>query len=176
MEIPGIGSVTKDSQSGWYCSGPVSVKVLGGQPCQFVLDGYEDDPKQQEFHAAIAKFLSIDRSVLERVEKEIYKYYEVCRDLYGDEVDDFVMINSANKVWPHIQLGTEPVVQRRSDGDELIYISLECECDWEPEHGLQIVFKNGKEVNKIGPFDSHLTNSDAYDNEDLEDVIFVSNE
>jgi hypothetical protein len=22
-----------------------------------------------------------------------------------------------------------------------VYVSVECECDWEPEHGLQIVFR-----------------------------------
>ncbi len=44
-------------------------------------------------------------------------------------------------------------------------------CDWEREHGLQIVFKQGLFVNKVGAFDGHLTNSDAYANEELENVI-----
>ena len=45
-------------------------------------------------------------------------------------------------------------------------------CDWEEEHGLQIVFKNGLTINKIGPYDGHCTNSDAYDDESLEDIIY----
>lgn len=61
---------------------------------------------------------------------------------------------------------------RRAYGDKGIYVSLECSCDWEPEHGLQIVFKDGKRVNKISSYDGHLTNSDAYADDDLEDVIF----
>jgi len=35
------------------------------------------------------------------------------------------------------------LITRRAYGDKGIYVSLECGCDWEHEHGLQIVFKNG---------------------------------
>ncbi|WP_407939254.1 DUF6985 domain-containing protein [Microbulbifer thermotolerans] len=48
------------------------------------------------------------------------------------------------------------MVLRRPYGDKLVYISLECSCDWEREHGLQIVFKQGLYVNKIGPLDGIL--------------------
>jgi hypothetical protein len=63
-------------------------------------------------------------------------------------------------------------VTRRAYGDRGIYISLECECEWEEEHGLQIVFKNGLRVNKVGPYDGHVTHSDAYADKSLEDVIY----
>jgi Transposase DDE domain len=51
------------------------------------------------------------------------------------------------------------------------YISVEnfetvAECG-----GLQIVFKDGLCVSKVGPYDGHLTNSDAYANDEFEDVI-----
>lgn len=45
-------------------------------------------------------------------------------------------------------------------------------CDWETEHGLQIVFKQGLKINKLGPFDGHLTNSDAYADKKLENVVY----
>jgi hypothetical protein len=37
-----------------------------------------------------------------------------------------------------------------------------CGCDWEEEHGLQIVLRNGVRVNKVDGYDGHLTNSDAF--------------
>jgi hypothetical protein len=84
-----------------------------------------------------------------------------------------MIIDSPRDVWKHVKFGDEPIVTRRAYGDHGVYVSLECNCDWEIEHGLQIVFKNGLKVNKIGPYDGHLTNSDAYARNDLEDAIYV---
>ena len=52
------------------------------------------------------------------------------------------------------------------------YVSVECECDWEPEHGLQIVFRDGRTVTKVGPYNGHLTNNSAYGRQDLDDVVY----
>ena len=61
---------------------------------------------------------------------------------------EFVSIDSPGEIWDHIQFGDEPVVCRREDGDEGIYVSVEG--DWEVEHGLQVVFREGKKVCKVG--------------------------
>ena len=52
--------------------------------------------------------------------------------------------------------------------------SVECECEWEwePEHGLQFVLKNGETVIKVGPYDGHLTHSDADADDSLENIIY----
>jgi hypothetical protein len=63
-------------------------------------------------------------------------------------------------------------VRRRPYADKGIYISVECGCEWEQEHGLQIVLKSGLKVNKLGGYDGHFTNSDAFDDEGLEHVIY----
>jgi hypothetical protein len=49
---------------------------------------------------------------------------------------------------------------------------LECECDWEPEHGLQIVVRHGASVTKVGQFDGHLTNAADYARDDLEGIVY----
>lgn len=172
MNISGIGTVTKDDELGWYYSEPIAVPVLGGAKCRIVVEGYDDDPHQEDFHAAISNFLSSDQSVLKDAEPYIYQYYERCRDYCDPDDDEYVDIDSASNIWEHIQLGREPMFRRRSFGDKGIYVSLECGCDWEQEHGLQIVFKNGLKVNKIGAYDGHVTNSDAYADDSLENVIF----
>jgi hypothetical protein len=71
-----------------------------------------------------------------------------------------------------VRLGSQPVISRRSYRDKGIYVSLECGCDWEEEHGMQLVFKNGLQVVKVGPFDGHLTNADAYADDSLENVVY----
>ncbi len=172
MEISGIGRVTRDDELGWYYSEPIPVALLGGQMCRIIVEGYDDDPNPNDFHVAIRNFLTSDFSILKEAEQHIFRYYKDCNKDWNWSEDQIVCIASPGDVWKYIELGTEPLVTRRADGDQRIYISLECECDWEEEHGLQIVFKNGSKVNKVGQYDGHYTNSDAYDDESLEDVIY----
>jgi hypothetical protein len=172
VEIPGLGIVNKDRELDWYHSAPITVPVLGGRKCRIVVEGYDDDEDKAEFHEAIANFLSIDDSVLKAAEKYIHRYYKDCKKQLDDDDYQAVTIESPGDVWAHIRLGDEPVVSRRAYGDRGVYVSLSCGCDWEDEHGLQIVFKNGRTVNKVGFYDGHLTNSDARGDESLEDVIY----
>ena len=172
MEIPIIGTVTKDESLGWYYSEPIPVQVLGGQMCRVVLSGYDDDANKDDFHTAIKNFLSINQSVLNDAEPHIFQYYKDFNADWDEGSEEFITIESPADVWKHVQLGAKVMVTRRSYGDKGIYISVECECDWEQEHGLQIVFKNGLTINKIGQFDGHCTNSDAYGDESLENIIY----
>jgi len=175
MEMPGLGSVSKHPDIGsWLRSGKLPVSVLGGKLCRIIVEGYADDPRKEDFHAGIQNFLSIGPSVLTDAQDSLFAYF---KDLQGAlwQPDDsqYLVIDSPADVWKHVQLGSEPIVSRRPHGDQGIYISLECGCDWEEEHGLQIVFKNGLLVNKVGPYDGHVTNSDAYGEDELEEVIYV---
>jgi hypothetical protein len=171
MEIPGLGTCTKDKEFGWYYSEPLPIAVLGGISCRIAIEAYDEDDKQEDFHAAIRNFLSLDESVLKATEPYLFRYYQSIIRLLDPEDYEYLEIQSAPDVWKHVQLGNEPTFKRRPYGDKRIYVSLECECGWEPAHGLQIVFKEGLKVNKIGGYDGHVTNSDAYDDDSLEDVI-----
>lgn len=149
------------------------IRALGGHALEIVLD--EDcaqDAQRSDLDRAIRSFIALEPSALTEVEEHVFRYY---LDGQGDVEPGepgYLEIARAADVWEHVQFGAEATVGRRED-DGKVYISLECGCDWEPEHGLQIVFKEGEWVNKIGPFDGHVTNSDAYDDESLEDVIYL---
>jgi hypothetical protein len=171
MEIPGLRKCTFDEDQGCYVSKPISLAVLSGKKCTVLVEGYDEDPPVEDFDAAIANFLKAPNTVLTSAQSHIFRYYLDIKESVEPE-DDFPSIGSPSDIWKFVQLGEEAFVSRRPHGDKSIYISLECNCDWEPEHGLQIVFKNGGIVNKIGPFDGHLTNSDAYADDTLEDVVY----
>lgn len=168
MNIPGLSEMTKDEQWGLYFSQPIEIPLLNGQICQIGIEGYDEDPQKDDFHTAILNLLSASPSVLKDAEPYIYQYYQDIRECYSEIENEFVPINSPADLWRHIQLGSEPIISRRSYGDQRIYVSLECNCDWERERGLQIVFKEGSEICKVGQFDGHLTNAD----ETLENVIY----
>lgn len=172
MNIPGLGEVTKDEQLGWYYSAPMPLALLNGKECRVIVEGYAEDAARVQYHEAITNLLSSSFSVLQAAEQYVFQYYQDMNSNWNPNDDESILIGSPSEVWRHIALGTEPIVTRRAYGDRGIYVSLECNCDWEPEHGLQIVLKNGKVVTKVGPYDGHLSNADAYADEGLENVVY----
>lgn len=167
MHIPGLGDLAWDDELGWWVSEPVPVPVLGGVACRIVLEECDDDPDPEAIHTAIRNFLSAPPRVLREAEPHLYQYYRDHREYVPD-----LRIASPGEVWEHIQFSGEAVVSRRSHGDKRVYVSVEGECDWEEEHGLQVVFEEGARVCKVGPYDGHLTNSDAYADPRLEGVVY----
>jgi hypothetical protein len=169
--IPGLGHVTEDREFGWYVSAPVRVPVLGNLMCSFIVDGYDREEYREAIHGAIRSFLTIDDDVLKQAEPALLEYLEDMNSNWDPGDEEFIALARPSDAWKHVRLGTELHVRpRKKDGKA--YISIECGCDWEPEHGLQIVFKEGRVVNKLGPYDGHMTNSDAYAKPELEDVIY----
>ncbi|WP_328323252.1 hypothetical protein OHA70_30300 [Kribbella sp. NBC_00382] len=154
MEIPGLGPVVEDEAFEGYRSKAVPVAVLGGVDCEFLVQGYEEPEDREDFHAAIRSFLELDPGALTDARQAIYEYYLKIRTVHGDGLA--VRIDGPDDVFEYVDLGNEPEVFRNDDGDGRIYVSLECECDWEPEHGLQLIFRDGCKLTKAGPYDGEV--------------------
>ena len=171
MDVPPLGPVVEDPDTGWLYSHSLFIPVLERE-CQFALEGYGVDPKPTEFHFAIANMLYAERKVLLAVESELFRYY---KDYEGYCIDEGIeLIESPGQIWQHIEFHSDLLVKRRSFGDRRVYVSCEAECSWEAEHGLQIVFKEGAVVNKVGPYHDQLTNVDAFGDPSLEEMIYHS--
>jgi len=93
------------------------------------------------------------------------------QNLAGDDAPR-LQIDRPADVWRHVDLGSVLVVARDHGSGRDVFVSLESNCAWEVEHGLQLVFKNGREVSKVGPFDGHVSNASAYDDDALDGVIY----
>lgn len=173
MLVPGLGELGEEDALGWLYSPDIAIGVLGGKLCSIVLEEYAADPEKEAFHIAIANVLDCPQIILKEAERYIYQYYLDAVSLMESNDDGYVSIGTATEVWAHIRLCEEALVTRRVFGDHGIYASLICDCGWEPEHGLQIVLRNGNQLCKIGKFDGHLTNADAFDDERLEQVVYI---
>ncbi len=148
--------------------------MLGCNPCRFLVADYDTDDFPEEFDTAIENFLDSTKAPLKAAEPHIYRYYEDLNALWARGDPEYIEIVEPSLVWDHISISNEAMVSRRAYGDKGVYISLECECSWEPEHGLLIVFKNGNVVTKVGQVDGHLSNADAYADPSLETTIYRS--
>ncbi|MEV4349711.1 hypothetical protein AB0J83_35075 [Actinoplanes sp. NPDC049596] len=103
MEIPGIGAFTEDEDLGWYRSEPIPVPVLGATPSRIVLDGYDNDPAQEDFHTAVRAFLALDRSALEAATPSIFAYYRDVLNDVGPDAD--LHISGPGEVLDHVLIG-----------------------------------------------------------------------
>ena len=177
VNVPPIGPIAPHPDvDEWFISEPHQIKCLLGHVVQFVFDGYIDDYRKADYHRALQNLINLDSSVLAAVEPHVTQYCNEILDLYDHQDRPHVSIQQPSDVWKYVQFGTEMHVSRRAEGDDEdgIYFSLECNCDWEPEHGLVLVLRDGLEFTKVGPYDGHLTNSDAYADPKLKNVIFKS--
>ncbi|MEM7168261.1 MAG: hypothetical protein AAF581_22635 [Planctomycetota bacterium] len=173
MDIPGIGPVDRDDPTDPWISEGVPVPLLNAQHVTFIIDGY-DEGFSSEYDEAIAAFLAAPPALLQDAIPALFAYYldhkKLCEQ--ADEPLD-VVVSSPDRVLEHIYFGdTEVVVARRNEPDRSVYVSVSGGCDWETEHGLQVVFKGGSTVCKVGPYDGHFTNADAYGDPTLEGVVF----
>jgi len=132
----------------------VPIAFLGGHECSFDLE-YYDDVSNTAVVAAIRNLLEAPRELLGKTTAYVVQY---CRDWRRD-----IDLTRRMDVWKHVQLGHRFDVFAKEDG---VYLSLECNCDWEEEHGLQLVFRDGTEITKVGRFDGDLKteSGDVYDN------------
>lgn len=172
MHIPGLGPVTRDEELGWLHSPPHRSKLLPGGEVRFVLAGYEDEPNPEDFHAAIQAFLMLGPEALAAAAPHVFAYYQDMNANWAPSSAEYVRIASPGEVWDRVQFGDEAYVCRRKRGDRGVYVALTCGCDWEPEHGLQLVFRDGRTLSRVGSADGHLTNADAYGDASLEQVIY----
>ncbi|MEC5158057.1 hypothetical protein RCH13_001974 [Chryseobacterium sp. MP_3.2] len=125
-----------------------------------------------EADQALINFLKLkteDRnSISELAYKNCIDYLDAVEN--GEADEPFRHIMDKNEIWNFIH-PTEIHVTSRPYKEQDIYVMLACECDWEEEHGLQFVFRQGRKLTRISDQDGHLTESDASDKPDEEDEL-----
>jgi hypothetical protein len=90
---------------------------------------------------------------LDRIENShmVYNYYsETLRHGYTTKLD----IKTTKDIWNFVT-STDIIIHSGDDDD--FYLCVSCECEWEEEHGLQLVFKDGRTLTRVGGQDGHLT-------------------
>ena len=62
-------------------------------------------------------------------------------------------IKTTKDIWNFVT-PTEIVIHWDEDGE--FYLCVSCECEWEEEHGLQLVFKDGLTLTRASGHDGHF--------------------
>lgn len=83
------------------------------------------------------------------------RYYTDCEQDYDEEHAESETVNEDN-IFSHIRISS--VIVDEACRTDRIEFHVDGECDWEPEHGLEITISNGK-ILYVGPFENYGPNS-----------------
>jgi len=86
------------------------------------------------------------------------------------ELGKLLHLTDVNDVWKSVQ-PKEVYIQRREYNEKDIYVIVSCKCNWEDEHGLQLVFRQGKKLTRVSANDDDVTDADANNIPDSEDEL-----
>ena len=137
-------------------------ELLAEETADFLIDA----------DVALANFFTIGMDQREAIAPYIWQNCKEFLDAIGYDEDDQALwdIKEAQEIWTFVDF-RNIYVKRRHHRDQDIYIRLDGECEWEREHGLQLVFRQGKKLTRVSQIDGHLTEADAYGKVDAQDEL-----
>src|SRR5579863_1134289 len=136
MNVPSLTGLREHPDiAEWLISDPVAVPYFDGLSLCFILDGLGQEDGE-EANSTVAAFLRLGRSDRLDASPYVFANYRKMAEVIGeDELD--CLVGSPQEVWPHVH-PKEIFVKRRKCHEKALYVQIAAECDWEPEHGLQI--------------------------------------
>jgi len=169
VNIPRLGPLAPNPRiPEWLISAPVAISFFDGQKLTFTFDSL-DATDEPDATSAIDAFLALTSQDRKAASQFVFANYRRIAELVSAE-DLGCAIPTEQDVWSHVT-PSEIYISRRHRRDKAIYIQIIAECAWEPEHGLQLVYRRGKELARVSEQDGHLTHTDAYGLPESEDRI-----
>lgn len=170
MRIEQLGELSPDERiPEWLVSKRVDVPYFPGAKLRFVFDSLGGDEAPDEFESAVRRFLALTVRERDQAAQYVFANYRERCEAIGDDAVGVSMDGPAD-VWNHVR-PDEIYVTRRSYGDRNVYVQITAECAWGPEHGLQVVYRQGSELKRVSQQDGHLTHVDAFALPESEDRI-----
>ncbi len=98
----------------------------------------------------LQNFLTLDSGNKVNDSELVYRYYsETLKNGYAKSLE----IKTQQDIWIFVT-PTEIIIHWDENGE--FYLCVSCECVWEQEHGLLLVFKNGQILTRASGHDGHF--------------------
>jgi hypothetical protein len=141
------------------------------------LDEEWSDDERVIYEEAIANFRGRGPDLLDEATPHLWAYYDSVASAFTEEQRreyEIPELDRAIDIWQEVTIELPPAltIGRPPHTPDPSYLSFEGNVSWEPEHGLQLVFAHGSSVCKVGPYDGHETNANAYDDLELLGVVY----
>lgn len=171
-----LGELTTGRFEDWLEGGSLPVPYFGGASLEVTLMGYlpaEDPTFLAQSDEALEAFLQLGPAQRDDAAELVMQNCREVIDCIGDDEEwagEVARMTEARQIWSLVR-PRRLSISRRYDRDKEIYLQISCGCDWDPEHGLQLVFRKGHQLVRVSGQDDHLTHADAYGKPDEADPL-----
>ncbi len=166
-----------DYFSDWWISNSIEIPFFDNKKLSVTFMSFEPETDLAYMHEAdeaLACFISLTGNDRALISDHVYRNFSEVMEWVGEESVDAGLVNIKEKgtIWNFVD-PTAIYISRRPYNDKDLYVVVACECAWEKEHGLQLVFRRGKKLTRVSDQDGHLTDADAKGKADDEDVMLA---
>ena len=164
-----IGELTQDKNfEQWWKSELIEIPLLNNKKVEIAFIDFIpeiDTDFIKEADEALKVFLEKSEYEKTLLTPLLFKHCMKYRNASGsDQVDQNLWkIKDENKILDFIS-GEHIIVTRSHGKNEMIYVNLNCECEWDKEHGLQILYRKGQKLTRISEQDGDISEVDFYEN------------
>ncbi len=183
MQLKTIGELIKtadwNSENDWVSAKEIPIPFFENKAYTIRFEAAKSTEDYfEKAEEAIGNFFNYTNELKEEAEKNAYEMWvnfnESCGfldniEMYSEVQDppDWMLhslnnmkklsnLTDTSKVWQYISPLEVVVTKDRFALDKEIYIQVLCNCDWDEEHGIQFVFKEGKELIRVSEQDGDL--------------------
>jgi hypothetical protein len=158
IHLPATGYLEQSEFDDWWTI-TVPVPMLGQSLPLTVKDFNPDDPAQRAwialFDAAASAFLSADAEALVEAGPRVLSNCHEFIEAVGEEDWNRAMATCADpgEIFQFVHPQAIYLEFHKATGS--VYVTVACECDWEEEHGLQLVYRDGTTLSRVSSQDGH---------------------
>lgn len=176
-----VGTLTREGPIyDYWNSEPIRVPFFDEQRIRavYACNPVSDPMFITDADAALANFLDKDRGDRAAISEPVFKMCNDFIELIGlketielykgvdapldwmvrtiEKQGPLLEMKFPEEIWNFVHAQAVHLVRAAPNGETNMYVQILCECDWDEEHGLQIVFKNGLQLVGIGAQDGDL--------------------
>ncbi|MBZ4191325.1 DUF6985 domain-containing protein [Niabella beijingensis] len=155
-----IGTLAQGGFEDWWTSEEVAIPFWDNRQLAITFMDFnpnEDASFLEEADELLSVFLK--KTATDRLSATSYVYRN-CMDFldaigYDEEDDALWNMKTPEEVWQFVEC-TEIYISREPYEDKGVYLQLICDCGWEQEHGLQLVYNKQGRLIRVSAQDGHI--------------------
>lgn len=153
-----LGKLKPDEFGDIWEAKPVAVPYFDGKPVETQLFNVSARDVA-DIDAAMKNFLALGKGDRAAAAPLVLANCHDFLEAVGAETDEdqqMEAITDASGIWRFVDCKMLQITRDETEGKPSIYVALICDCAWEQEHGLQIVYRNGDELGRVSAQDGSV--------------------